>query len=277
LQNVDPVTTAPAVDPRDVGSQTQQAFLNPAGPEDRYAGYVSQTGTGSYDEVPSSLTGAPKVNTGPAGQSTSFGELEGQYSTSPAASTALTFNEKFAAERLAGAKTFSYDRDGDGTMESYTTKTVEEVSPKRSDSLYERIANFLTPGDDKEYKDGVLYNTKTNKPIVKKKITSAGASSQSNTQGSVDKETTASNAINTLNSAIDKAQSLGSDADPKEYYDTMMAQSNASKAATKAIKERTAERKAKEANAYQGGLLTKPKSKKKAKATTKKRGLAARK
>ena len=269
-----------------VAEQTDQAFPNlTRGFDDSFNIETSPSSvtptaelTRGFDDGSNIATSLSSVT--PTAELTRGFDDGSNIATSPSSvttTTAPTFNEKFATERLAGAKTFSYDRDGDGTMESYTTETAEEASPKSSGSLYERIANFLTPGDDKEYKDGVLYNTKTNKPIGKKKITSAGASSQSKTQGSVDKETTASNAIDTLNSAIDKAQSLGSDADPKEYYDTMMAQSNASKAATKAIKERTAERKAKEANAYQGGLLTKPKSKKKTKATTKKRGLAARK
>ena len=90
-----------------------------------------------------------------------------------ATATAPTFNEKFAAERLAGAKTFSYDRDGDGTMESYTTQTVEEASPAGSNSLYQSFVNLITPGDDKEYQGGKIVNTGSGKTTVKKKNNSA--------------------------------------------------------------------------------------------------------
>jgi len=76
-----------------------------------------------------------------------------------------TFNQAFNRNRLAGAKVFTHT-DG----KKYTTQTVEErkasqAVPTTPNTGYQSTANFLTPNDGKEYRNNVLYDTETNKPI----------------------------------------------------------------------------------------------------------------
>ena len=188
---------------------------------------------------------------------------------------------------------------------------------KGSNSLYQSFLNLVTPFDDKEYQDGKLIETAASKSdsgasssrrtakvksgdtlskIAKDNNTTvaalkaanniadvnkiqAGASlviPSSSSSQSVDTESSASSAIDNWQNATEVVQSLGSDADPADWTAAIKAQSQASVEATAAIKARTAARnEAEENNNYKGGLLSKPK--KKIKATTKKRGLAARK
>tara|TARA_R110001632_G_scaffold154655_2_gene272807 strand:+ start:404 stop:3265 length:2862 start_codon:yes stop_codon:yes gene_type:complete len=188
---------------------------------------------------------------------------------------------------------------------------------KGSNSLYQSFLNLVTPFDDKEYQDGKLIETAASKSdsgassnrrtakvksgdtlskIAKDNNTTvaalkaanniadvnkiqAGASlviPGSSSSQSVDTESSASSAIDNWQNATEVVQSLGSDPDPADWNAAIQAQSQASVEATAAIKARTAARnEAEENNNYKGGLLSKPK--KKIKATTKKRGLAARK
>tara|TARA_R110002073_G_scaffold133155_2_gene280416 strand:+ start:841 stop:3894 length:3054 start_codon:yes stop_codon:yes gene_type:complete len=265
-----PTTAVPAAS---VAEQTNQAFSN-SGQED------------SFSFTP------PNKN-------------QASLTVDPVASVAApTFNEKFATERLAGAKTFSYDRDGDGTMESYTTQTVEEASPAGSNSLYERIANFLTPGDDKEYQGGKIVNTGSKKTTVKKKSNSAknAIAGLQNNNGGINVNTTDTAILGKVSNdgnwqevvqpgtnAITRKW-VGSDNDNNDNSNggSLFSGGGADDVgnfgaigdAFGAIGDAlgiTNYSGDSDTNAYKGGLLTKPKSKKKTKATTKKRGLAARK
>ena len=231
-----------------------------------------------------------------------------QYSTTPTVTSAApTFNEKFATERLAGAKTFSYDRDGDGTMENYTTETVEEASPASSNSLYQSFVNLITPGDDKEYKGGRIVNTGSKKTTVKKKDTSAknAIDDLKNSKGGINANTTDTPILGKVSdngnwqevvqpgtNAITRKW-VGSDNDNNNSNDNSNEGSLFSGGGADNVGNFGAIGDAfgaigdalgitnysddADTNAYQGGLLTKPKSKKKTKVTTKKRGLAARK
>ena len=231
-----------------------------------------------------------------------------QYSTTPrVTSAAPTFNEKFATERLAGAETFSYDRDGDGTMENYTTETVEEASPASSNSLYQSFVNLITPGDDKEYKGGRIVNTGSKKTTVKKKSNSAknAIAGLKNSKGGINANTTDTPILGKVSdngnwqevvqpgtNAITRKW-VGSDNDNNNSNDNSNEGSLFSGGGADNVGNFGAIGDAfgaigdalgitnysddADTNAYQGGLLTKPKSKKKTKVTTKKRGLAARK
>ncbi len=72
-----------------------------------------------------------------------------------------TFSEAFAANRAAGKDTFTYGG------KSYTTQTKEEAAPSTTTSasgentLFQTVANALTPTDGKEYVGGVLKETTT--------------------------------------------------------------------------------------------------------------------
>ena len=82
-----------------------------------------------------------------------------------------TFSEAFAANRAAGKDTFTYDG------KSYTTKTKEEVAPSTTTSesgkntLFQTVANALTPTDGKEYVGGVLKETATTPEKTSSKTT----------------------------------------------------------------------------------------------------------
>ena len=310
-----PVVTAPVastfpVDPRlsisntglpaaSVAEQTKQAFTPSSvakSPEDfQYSTTPTVTSAEQTDQAftPSSVSKSPE---------------DFQYSTTPkVTSAAPTFNEKFATERLAGAKTFSYDRDGDGTMESYTTETVEEASPAGSNSLYQSFVNLITPGDDKEYQGGKIVNTGSGKTTVKKKNTSAknAIDDLKNSNGGLNVNTSdtpilgeVSNdgnwqqVVNPGTNAITRTW-VGSDNDNNDNNDNSDEGSLFSGGGADNVGNFGAIGDAfgaigdalgitnysgdSDTNAYKGGLLTKPKSKKKTKATTKKRGLAARK
>ena len=208
LQNVDPVVqqtqqafNAPAYigqdsfsfQPPNVNTEITQAFPNPAGPEDRYAGYVPQTGTGSYDEVPNTLrrdtpsVGVPQTGTG------SYDEVPNTLRRdTPSVGVPQTFKQAFAANRKAGAKEFSYDRDGDGKTERYTTKTVKEAAPKGSNTFLQSAKNLFTPGDGKEYVDGKIVTTGSSKS--KTKTTPAASTNVSS-----------ANIVNTSSAPIAKA------------------------------------------------------------------------
>ena len=113
-----------------------------------------------------------------------------------------TFIETFAEQRKAGAKEFSYDRDGDGKTERYTTDLAKPAeattsTKARSNSLYQAAANLFTPGDDKEYVDGKLVDRVTNRVIEKR--------DSKNTSASVDKGSVAtSNVVNKTGTAVVK-------------------------------------------------------------------------
>jgi len=94
---------------------------------------------------------------------------------------AQTFNQAFAANRRAGAKEFSYDRDGDGKLERYTTQTAEEAAPKKGNTLFQSAANLLTPFDNKEYVGGEL--------VSSKKTTSSSGRTTAEIQADINKET----------------------------------------------------------------------------------------
>jgi hypothetical protein len=93
-----------------------------------------------------------------------------------------TFNQAFAANRKAGAKEFSYDRDGDGVKERYTTQTAEEAAPAGTNTFIQSAKNLLTPFDNKEYVGGKLVTTKkdrdTSKSTSKAKAPSAKVKDQ---------------------------------------------------------------------------------------------------
>ena len=161
LAGISAVSGPDAFDPRNLGGsegygstaqQTQQAF-----------------NTNVY--TPPSSIGLPKTDV-PTTVDTSVYTQPSSMSLTPT-TTSKTFNEEFAAQRKAGAKEFSYDRDGDGKLERYTTQTAEEAAPKKSNTLYETLANVLTPGDGKEYVNSELVTTKKDKSTSKTKATSA--------------------------------------------------------------------------------------------------------
>lgn len=103
---------------------------------------------------------------------------------------AQTFDQAFAANRRAGAKEFSYDRDGDGKLERYTTQTAEEAAPKKSNTLFQSVANLFTPFDDKEYVGGKLVSSKTKQPVsTTKKTTSSSGRTTAEIQADINKET----------------------------------------------------------------------------------------
>ena len=225
-----------------------------------------------------------------------------------------TFNQAFATNREAGNKTFDYEGKSYTTQ---TAEEVSPKTGTSSNSIYQSFLNLVTPFDNKEYQDGKLIETAASKSdsgtsssrrtakvksgdtlskIAKDNNTTvaalkaanniadvnkiqAGASlviPGSSSSQSVDTESSASSAIDKWQNATEVVQSLGSDPDPADWHAAIQAQSQASVEATAAIKARTAARnEAEENNKYKGGLLSKPK--KKTKATTKKRGLAARK
>ena len=154
LQNVDPVEQAPVaavpiqpnpnlqnVDP--VTQQTEEVFANPAGPEDRYAGYVPQTGTGSYDEVPPlmpSVVPTPGLTDDDMGLPTK---------AVPASKTVAkpTFSETFKVKRneaLKGGPTV-FEFDG----KSYTTETKVEADAKakiKADAVKKKANPFSNTG-----------------------------------------------------------------------------------------------------------------------------------
>jgi len=182
-----------------IGVQTQQAFNFNA--EDTAMSMPVTPAVSTYDTVPSKLSGVPGVPTDrfdtkgltPAPQTQqafNLGSAEGQLSTSPVLSdsptpsvnTPRTFNEEFAFQRKAGAKEFSYDRDGDGKTERYTTQTVEEAAPAGTNTFVQSAKNLLTPFDNKEYVGGKLVTTKndrdTSKSTSKAKAPSAKVKNQ---------------------------------------------------------------------------------------------------
>jgi len=155
-----------AFDPRNLGGsegygsiaqQTQQAF-----------------DTSVYTQPSSMSLPTPSVDTSVYTQPSSM-------SLTPP-TTPRTFNEEFAAQRKAGAKEFSYDRDGDGKTERYTTQTVEEAAPAGTNTFVQSAKNLLTPFDNKEYVGGKLVTTKkdrdTSKSTSKAKAPSAKVKNQ---------------------------------------------------------------------------------------------------
>ena len=180
--------------PPNVNAEITQAFPNTAGPGNTYAGYIPQTGTGSYDEVPTSNEIATrrasdlyKANQAADAIATAkdprkLGGSEG-YGPTP---TAQTFSQAFAANRAAGAKTFDYNG------KSYTTQTAEEAAPKGSNTFLQSAKNLLTPGDGKEYIDGKL-------------VDSGSSKSKTKTTPTASKNVATSNVVNKTSAPIAKA------------------------------------------------------------------------
>ena len=155
---------APPADPRDVGTQTQQAFNFNA--ED--AAMSMPVGSDPYDYPTSNqIANRQAADLYKANQAANaiatakdprnLGGSEG-YGPTP---TAQTFKQAFATNRAAGAKTFDYNG------KSYTTQTAEEAAPKGSNSLFQSAANLFTPGDGKEYIDGRLVDSGSSKSKTK--------------------------------------------------------------------------------------------------------------
>ena len=162
-----------------VQDQTQQAFNFTA--EDAAMSMPVEVASTQYDYPPASTYKTPTTTnaiedaTG-ALNATEAGRGIPYYPTTVQDQTQTdtkTFNETFAEQRKAGAKEFSYDRDGDGKTERYTTDLAKpaEAAEAGSNSLYQAAANLFTPGDDKEYVGGKLVDRPTDK--VTKKTTTA--------------------------------------------------------------------------------------------------------
>jgi hypothetical protein len=174
--------------PTTVQDQTKEVFNldtpTPSVDTSSLAGISAASGPDAFD--PRNLGGA---------------EGYGQTGVAPTTDT-KTFKETFAEQRKAGAKEFSYDRDGDGKTERYTTdlaKPAEATTSTKagSNSLYQAAANLFTPGDDKEYVDGKLVDKVTNKVIEKR--------TSKNTSASVDKGSVAtSNVVNKTGTTVVK-------------------------------------------------------------------------
>ena len=155
----------------------------------------------TYDEVPTMAAkenytsrldtkGLTPTPTPTPTQPFNLGSAEGQLSTSPDLTNKRTFNEEFNLQRKAGAKEFSYDRDGDGKLERYTTQTAEEAAPAGTNTLVQNIKNLFTPFDDKEYVGGKLVSSKTKKPVsTTKKTTSSSGRTTAEIQADINKET----------------------------------------------------------------------------------------
>jgi hypothetical protein len=80
-----------------------------------------------------------------------------------------SFKDAFNRNRLAGKETFTF------RGKEYTTQTAEEAAPKKSNTLYETLANVLTPGDGKEYVNSELVTTKKSKSTSKTKAKAPSA------------------------------------------------------------------------------------------------------
>ena len=171
--------------PTTVQDQTKQVFNldtpTPSVDTSSLAGISAASGPDAFD--PRNLGGA---------------EGYGQTGVAPTTDT-KTFKETFAEQRKAGAKEFSYDRDGDGKTEKYTTDLAKpaEAAEAGSNSLYQAAANLFTPGDDKEYVGGKLVDKVTNRVIEKRDSKS--------TSGSATKDVVAtSNVVNKTRTAVVK-------------------------------------------------------------------------
>ena len=294
--------------PVTVAEQTDQAFPNLTRGFGDGSNSVTPTTelTRGYGDG-SNIATSPSSVTPTTESPRNYTDTAYNYGTTSLPTTAPTFNEKFATERLAGAKTFSYDRDGDGTMESYTTQTVEEASPAGSNSLYQSFVNLITPGDDKEYQGGKIVNTGSGKTTVKKKNNSAknAIARLRNSNGGINVNTTDTAILGEVSNdgnwqevvqpgtnAITRTW-VGSDNDNNNSNDNSNEGSFFSGGGADNVGNFgavgdffggitdalgiTDYSNDSDTNAYKGGLLSKPKSKKKTKVTTKKRGLAARK
>jgi len=170
--------------PATVQDQTQQAFAGST--YDTVPAYSTKQVTDA-----SSLYNANQAAV--AGDPRELGGVEG-YGQTGVAKDSKTFEETFAANRAAGAKEFSYDRDGDGKTERYTTDLAKSVEAAKagSNSLYQTAANLFTPGDDKEYVGGELVDTvsKVKDPSSNKNSGSSGSSSGSSGSSSTKTTTT---------------------------------------------------------------------------------------
>lgn len=152
--------------PANVQQQTNQLFSGST--YDQVPTQLSRQGFnfGAEDTAMSMPVGRPDLlaedtaMSMPVTPTFNLGSVEGQLSTSPDLANKRTFNEEFAAQRKAGAKEFSYDRDGDGKTERYTTQTVEEAAPAGTNTFIQSAKNILTPFDNKEYVGGKLVTTK---------------------------------------------------------------------------------------------------------------------